>query len=123
MRSGNIVIIEDENDLASALKDALEGRGYVVRVALRGEEGLELVKKERPDLILLDLVLPDMTGIDILRELQPMRAEKHIPVIILSNLDNPDDLKEAREYNIEEYLIKTDWKLEDVIARIKEAIK
>ena len=74
------------------------------------------------DLILLDSILPGISGLEVLEELKPIRAEKNIPVIMLSNLDDPEDLKDAREYGIDEYLIKTDWRMEDVVKKIKQII-
>lgn len=120
--SKKIVIIEDEHDLAAALQESLSQRGFVVRTASKGEEGIGIIKQDRPDIILLDLILPDMNGIDVLKALKPIRDEQNIPVIVLSNIDDPDEFKEAREYDIEEYLVKTDWRLDDVIAKIKSAL-
>ena len=108
--------------MAAALQESLSGKGFTYRVASTGEKGLEMIKENRPDLILLDFLLPGMSGLEVLKELEPIRKEKNIPVIVLSNVDNPDDLKEARQYDISEYLVKTDWRLEDVISKIKSAI-
>lgn len=120
--SKKIVIIEDEHDLAVALQESLSQKGFVVRTAPSGEDGLKLIKDDRPDLILLDTVLPGMSGLDVLEALKSIRDEQNIPVIMLSNIDNPEDLKKARKYDIEEYLVKTDWRLDDVISKIKAAI-
>ena len=123
MKGVKIVIIEDDSGLAEALQENLSAKGFVVRTAGTGEDGLELIKESHPDLILLDSLLPGMSGIEVLEALKPIREKNNIPVIMLSNLDNPDDLKAARAYDIEEYLIKTDWRLDDVISKIKSAIK
>ncbi len=122
MKGRKIVIIEDENDLAAALQEELVRVGFVVRTASSGEEGVQDIKRERPDLILLDSMLPQMSGLQVLEELKTMREEKNIPVIMFSNSDNPDDIKKAREYNIEEYLVKTDWRLADVVQKIKDVL-
>ena len=122
MKGVKILVIEDESSLATALQENLTGQGFAVTVADSGEAGLEIIKKSRPDLLLLDSILPGMNGIEVLKALKPMRDEKHFPIIMLSNLDNPEDLRAAREYDIEEYLVKTDWRLEDIVAKIKKAI-
>ncbi len=116
----SIVIIEDNVDLATALSDALVQQGYTVSRAQNGEEGISLIEKQNPDLLLLDTLLPEMSGIDVLESLKAYRAERNLKVIILSNVDDPEALKRARQYDIEEYLIKTDWRMEDVIKTIKK---
>ena len=123
MGSRKIVIIEDEQDLAIALSENLTSKGFAVKIAKNGEEGVDIIKQYHPDLILLDSILPGMSGVDVLESLKTMREEKNIPIIMLSNLDDPEDVKEARKYGIEEYLVKTDWKLADVVAKIAKAIK
>lgn len=122
MHGKKIVIIEDEHDLAIALQENLTDKGFVVRVAETGEDALKLIQDDRPDVLLVDLLLPGMSGIELLEALKPLREEHNIPVIVLSNSDSREDLRDAKQYNIEEYLVKTDWKLADVIAKIKSVI-
>lgn len=123
MSDKRILIIEDEYDLAHALDEYLSDKGYEIEAVPSAEVGLSSVRKRVPDLILLDLILPGMSGLKFLEAIKGLREKETIPVIILSNIDNPDDLKKAREYNIEEYLIKTDWRLEDVVKKIEEALQ
>lgn len=119
MGKHSVVIVEDQQDLAEALKDALSDKGFEVRTATTAEVGIELIKEEVPDVLLLDFILPGMSGVDMLEALKPIREEKNFGIVMLSNVDNPNDLQKAREYDIDHYLVKTDWRLEDVIKTIK----
>jgi DNA-binding response OmpR family regulator len=117
-----ILIIEDNPDLAAALCDALSEAGFEATSVATGEEGLELIKKDNPTLLLLDSILPQMSGMDVLKALQEYRKMHELKIIMLSNVDDPHELRAAREFDIEEYLIKTDWRMEDVIKTIKNHI-
>ena len=121
-KSKKIVLIEDNHDLSNVLRDMLTEKGYTVSVAETGEAGIPLIQDEKPDLLLLDTILPGINGIEVLDQLQTYRAEHPLKVIMLSNIDDPNHLKDARSHDIEEYLIKTDWRMEDVLARIKKYI-
>jgi len=115
-----IVVIEDNQDLASAIKDMLSEEGYAVSAAYTGEDGIKLVQQEKPSLLLLDTILPQMNGLDVLEELKPYREQHDLNVVVLSNVDDPEELRAAREFDIKEYLIKTEWRMEDVIATVKK---
>lgn len=118
----HILVVEDEQNLAEALKEHLEKKGFTAETVTSGEAALTAMNNTAPDLILLDIALPGMSGFDLLDQIQEMRAEKHTPVIMLSNLDNPDDLRRAHHYDVSEYLIKTDWRLDDVVKKIEKAL-
>jgi DNA-binding response OmpR family regulator len=122
MGKHKLLVIEDDVDLAVALKDSLSERGFNVTAVNTGEEGVQLIKSESFDIVLLDWLLPGMSGLEVLKEVDEVRQAKRLPVIILSNVDNPDDIKAAREYEIAEYLVKTDWRLDDVVQKIKGAL-
>ena len=117
-----IVVIEDQEDLGEALLEALKDKGYEAKLASTGEAGVELIEKEYPDLLLLDFLLPGIDGLEVLERLKAKRDETPLPVVMLSNLDNPEDLSRAREYGIEEYLVKSDWRLEDVMEVVRKAL-
>jgi DNA-binding response OmpR family regulator len=115
----NILIVEDEVTLSSALRDKLTVEGYEVKTARNGQEGLEEVEKNKPDLILLDVVMPVMDGMTMLKELKNNDKGKDVPVIILSNLSDSQDVLRAMENNTYDYLIKSDVSLDAVLERVK----
>lgn len=119
----HIVIIEDEEMLGRALRDILISEGFTATMCTTGEEGLKTIQSEHPRLVLLDSVLPGIHGIEVLRALTEYRKTHDLKIIILSNIDDPEDLQRAREYDIVDYLIKTDWKLEEIIEKIKKALQ
>jgi len=116
-----ILIVEDDTILLSTLADNLTQAGFEVIRALDGEEGLAFALEKKPDLILLDILLPKMDGITLLKKLRQDAWGKSVSVIILTNLSSPKDIAEAVEW-AEDYLIKSDWKIEDVIARVREKL-
>ena len=116
----HVVIVEDNEDLANALKETLSERGFQVTLALDGESGLELIKNEKPQLLVLDTILPGMSGLDLLDGLIEYRKQNELKIIMLSNVDKPEELSRARTYDIDEYLVKTEWRMEDVIDKIKK---
>ena len=115
-----ILFIEDEIALQETLGSVLEEEGYKVIKALDGVRGLELAKKEKNDLILLDLVLPKMDGFEVLKSLRANAATKNIPVIILTNLENTDDIGRALELGATTYLVKANYDLEEVLKKVRE---
>jgi len=118
-----IVLVEDEKFLLGAMRDKLEREGFDVKTAINGEIGLEVIKKEKPALVLLDLIMPIKSGFDVLEELQKDSELKNIPVIILSNLGQESDIKKGKELGAIDYLIKADFKMKEVIAKVREHLK
>lgn len=117
-----ILFIEDESALQKSIGDVLEQAGYEVISALDGELGLRLAKTEKPDLILLDLILPKMRGFEVLEQLKGDLATKEVPVIILTNLENMEDVNQALELGAMTYLVKTHYTLDEVVGKIKKAL-
>lgn len=118
-----ILIVEDEPTLQKALSIALEREGYEVKSALEGDAGLNLAKESKPNLILLDLILPKIDGFEILAELKKDESTKEIPVIILTNLESSQDIEKALVLGAKTYLVKANYDLKDVIQKVKENIK
>ncbi len=116
-----ILVVEDEATLQKALNDVLTQEGYEVLSALDGAAGLDLAKKENPDLILLDIILPKMDGFDVLKNLKKEGSE--IPVIILTNLSDINDIQKALDLGATTYLVKADFHLEDVLKKVKEVLR
>jgi DNA-binding response OmpR family regulator len=117
-----ILVVEDERDLASLLKRKLDDGGFITSIASDGEEGLKLALDEHPDLILLDIVLPVMDGLTMLEKLRKDRWGKAVPVIVLSNLSTAESIAKSRKRGVNHYLVKTDWKLNEVLQKVKREL-
>jgi DNA-binding response OmpR family regulator len=118
-----ILVIEDEVSLHKALIEFLGDAGFEAIGAEDGELGLKAALKEKPDLILLDLILPKKDGYEVLAELKKDPEAKKIPVILLTNLENPEDVLKAFELGATTYLVKADYKLEDIVKKVRETLK
>jgi len=112
----NILVIEDDLALNDAYKKILSLAGYAVQTAFNGEEALEVIKTQEPDIIFLDLRMPVMDGIGFLKEYQPKTAHPHVKIIVFSNYDMQQQVDEAYALGAERYVLKA-W------ASPKELIK
>lgn len=118
-----ILFIEDESALQKTFGDLLKQEGYKMISALDGETGLRLAKEIKPDLILLDLILPKVHGFDVLKQLKEDPETKEIPIIILTNLEGIGDVDKAIEMGATTYLVKAQYTLEEVLEKIKKALQ
>jgi len=114
-----ILLADDEQFIVIAYKDGLERAGYTVVVAHDGEETLAQAQATKPDLILLDLIMPKMNGFEVLKALNADTALVSIPVMVLSNLSQSNDEQEARNLGAVDFVIKADISLKDLLARIE----
>jgi len=117
-----ILFIEDESALQKTFDEILKKAGYEMIAALDGEIGLRLAKTKRPDLILLDLVLPKMHGFEVLKQLKETPETKDIPIIVLTNLEGISDVDKAIELGATTYLVKTKYSLKEVVEKIEKAL-
>lgn len=117
------MVVEDEATLHEALQEYLKEEGFEVVSAMDGEEALRKAKAEKPNLILLDIILPKKDGYEVLEELKKDETTKNIPVILLTNLGSNEDIQKAFDRGATTYLIKADYKLEDVVKKIRETLK
>jgi len=117
-----ILIVEDERDLRQALVDKFTHEGFDVFEAENGEKGLKVALKEHPDLILLDIIMPVMDGITMMEKMCEDKWGQDVPVIMLTNLTDIKRVSEAVESGVYEYLVKSDWKIEDVVKRVREKL-
>lgn len=117
-----ILLIEDDPALVKALGEFLSLAGYEVASALDGEAGLALARTERPDLILLDLILPRLPGIEVLKELRKDPELAAVPVIVLTNVESTETVEQAVELGAKAYLVKTSYSLEEVLEKVKAAL-
>ncbi|MDD2696568.1 MAG: response regulator [Candidatus Pacebacteria bacterium] len=120
--SKKILFIEDESALQKTFGEILKQEGYETISALDGEIGLRLAKENKPNIILLDLILPKIHGFDVLKKLKEDNETKEIPVIVLTNLEGLEDVEKALELGATTYLVKTQYSLEEVVQKIKKAL-
>jgi CheY-like chemotaxis protein len=124
MTARRILLVEDDRFLRRACEISLRQRGFVVATAADGEEALRKVRAEPPDLILLDLLMPKMTGTEVLKALRAEEATREIRVLILSNSSREQDVEEIKALGVSGYFVKADLSLQelgDMVARLLEA--
>jgi len=118
-----ILFVEDEATLQRTFGDFLRESGYEVISATDGEAGLRLAQTQKPDLVLLDLILPKLNGFEILKRLKDNPKTKKIPVIILTNLEGINDVDKALELGATTFLVKAHYAPEDVVEKVKKALQ
>ena len=117
-----ILVVEDEEILLTALSEELKQEGFDVVGAKDGVEGVEKAGSEKPDLILLDLVMPRLDGIGALKQMKENPDTKDIPVVILTNLSDYDKVSDALSLGAMDYLVKANYRLEELVTKIKTVI-
>lgn len=117
-----ILIIEDEELLYNLLRKKLTAEGYDVSVAEDGQKGLDSMKESIPDLVLLDIVMPNKDGFEVMEEMQKDERFKNIPIIIISNSGQPVEVDRAKNLGARDWLIKTEFEPLEVIKKVKKQI-
>ena len=118
---GEVVIVEDDTFLVRAYEVMLSSQGFNVTVVSNGQEVLEKLKTgEKPAVVLLDLMLPKLSGFEVLEQMQQDPKMREIPVIVLSNLGQPDDIDRAKALGAKDYFVKADTPLEKVVQVIRK---
>jgi len=116
-----ILIAEDEEVLLNVLKDRFEAEGWEVTTARDGEEAVESIKKIRPDLVLLDLLMPKKDGFEVLKEIRGDPEFKTLPIIVvLSNLGSDEDIKKALSLGANDYFVKTQHPMSEIVEKAKK---
>jgi DNA-binding response OmpR family regulator len=118
-----ILIVEDENTLAFVLKEKFINEGYDVTIASDGVMAESLAASVRPEIILLDLMLPKKGGLEVLQTLKSHPELKQIPVVILSNLDSDEDIKQAIFLGAEDYYVKTQHPIAEVVEKVDTILR
>lgn len=118
-----VLIIEDEQDLREALKTVISYENFEAHTASDGEEGLRLALEIKPDLILLDLMMPKLDGLGVLRALREDAWGKNVNVIVMTALDDLEKVAEVVEFGGTEYIVKSNISLGAVVAKVKEKLK
>ena len=122
MKKQKIIVVEDEPDLVDVVTYNLKREGYLVLAAQRGDEGINLIRSERPDLVLLDLMLPGMDGLSICRQMKSDESLKEIPIIIASAKGEESDVVIGLEMGADDYLAKP-FSPRELLARIKAVLR
>ncbi|MCP6718398.1 MAG: response regulator [Patescibacteria group bacterium] len=118
-----ILIIEDDRFLRELIVRKLSDEGFVTAEAMDGEKGIKKVKEENPDLVLLDLILPGIDGFEVLSRMKKDESLKSIPVIILSNLGQKEEVEKGLKMGAVDYLIKAHFTPGEIIEKIKGSLK
>jgi len=117
-----ILIVEDEVALRTLLEDKFKAEGLEILSASTGAEGLNLALSNHPDLILLDLVMPEMDGVTMLKKLREDAWGKQVQVIILTNKEDSQSISDSLQSKVSLFLVKSDWNLDKLISTVKEKL-
>ena len=118
-----ILVVEDDDVLREIISRILREKGYKIEEAVNGQRGIALYRKNPPDLVLLDIILPDIDGFDVLAAFKEQEEKLACPVIILSNYGQAPDIKRGRELGATDYLIKANLSPKEIVARIQKALQ
>jgi CheY-like chemotaxis protein len=119
LHSKSVLIIDDEESLVGVLAQKFSDEGVTAYTAYNGREGLAVALDKHPDIILLDIMMPEMDGFDVMRQLQEDEWGKNVPIILLTNSSSIDTVAKAVSSGMSEFLVKTDIKLDDVVEKVK----
>jgi diguanylate cyclase (GGDEF)-like protein len=122
MSNGRILVVEDDFDISNMLRIFFTGQGYQVDVAPRGSDALAQCRKKLPDLIVLDIMLPDMNGYDVCKELRTTTRTSHIPIIFLTQKDERSDRIAGLELGADDYITKP-FDIEELKLRVRNSIR
>ncbi|PIZ55769.1 response regulator [bacterium (Candidatus Torokbacteria) CG_4_10_14_0_2_um_filter_35_8] len=122
MPDAKILVVEDDVFLTKVYQDKFSREGFLTIVASDGAVAFNKAKKEKPDLIILDLLLPKKTGLDVLKELKEDKELKKIPVLILSNLGRGQDIEKGKELGADDYLVKADMTISGIVGKVKKLL-
>jgi DNA-binding response OmpR family regulator len=114
-----ILIAEDDSFICRAYKEGLTKAGFEIAIAHNGNEAIEKIKSAKPDLVLLDLVMPDKNGFEVLEELKMNGTLKKTSVIVLSNLSQESDFKQVKDLGAADYLVKSNLSMKQVIEKVR----
>lgn len=123
MPKTKILIIEDDKSLVKLIEQALDPKKFEVVLALEADEGLDKATLEKPTVIILDILLPGKSGFECLKKLKEDQKTKDIPVIILSNLGQDQEIREGLKLGAVDYLVKADFTIDEVVKKILKYLK
>jgi len=117
-----VLIIEDDPFIVKMYRSKFEDLGFIFRSAETGDKGMSLAHEETPDIIILDIVLPQKDGFEILKDIKKDQGLKNIPVIILSNLGQKEEVERGLELGANDYMIKAHYTPSEVVERVKKIL-
>jgi DNA-binding response OmpR family regulator len=123
MPGKTILIVEDDDAISNMYQTKLKQQGYNVLIASDGYQGLETAKKEKPDLILLDVILPQIDGFSVLEELKKIKETKDLPIIMLTNLSTNEDKDKAEKLGATNYIVKANITPADLSIAVEKIFK
>ncbi len=123
VKNVHVLIVEDDSFLANIYKTKFEMEGFKVSVADNGESGLADMKKKKPDVVLLDILMPKMDGFTVLKKAKADPEIKDCPVILLTNLGQKDDVEKGLELGAVDYLIKAHFKPSETVDKVKKVLQ
>lgn len=118
----SVLLIEDDIFLAGIYQTKFELEGFHIVIARDGEEGLRFAAKDPPDIVLLDILLPKLDGFEVLAQLKAQDKTKHIPIVMLTNLGQKEDVERAMSGGAVDYLIKAHFVPSETVARVKKIL-
>jgi DNA-binding response OmpR family regulator len=123
MNGKKILIIEDDTFLQGLAANKLQAEGFEVNTASNGNEALTNLDQEIYDAIILDLMLPDISGFEILKQIRSRETNSKLPVLIFSNLSDDKDIKQGLDLGATDFLVKANFTLEELVEKVKNAIQ
>lgn len=126
MKKKKILLVEDDMPTVDIYKTALEFSKFEVETAGLGKEAIEKIEKaksKKPDLIILDLILPDMSGIEVLKKIRENKETKDTPVFMFTNYPNPEIGEKGYSFGLDEFILKTDYTPTEIVKLVKKKLK
>lgn len=120
MAKGKILLVEDDTLLARMYQAKFTNEGYEVFIAGDGIQGLEIVKTQKPDFMILDMMMPKLSGLDLLSQVRQDPAIQNTPAIMLSNLSQPQEIEKAKALGIKEFLLKANYTPSQIVEKVKQ---
>jgi two-component system alkaline phosphatase synthesis response regulator PhoP len=119
----SVLIVEDDTMISNMYKLKLENDGYRVITADNGADGLTAAKEKKPDIVLLDIILPQLDGFSVLKEIKGEEKTRKIPVVMLTNLGTEEDIEKGKQFGAEGYIVKANYTPAQVSEEIKKYLK
>lgn len=120
MEKSHILLVEDDAILSRVIEEELESAGYKISKAKDGEAAIDLINSKRPDLVLLDILMPKMNGMEVLEHIKESSTTKNIPVIMLTVLSADDDIKRALKLGAVDYIVKSQHAVGEIVEKVNE---
>ncbi len=122
MLAKKILILEDEEIILDLLSDKLSKQGYEITTARNGKDGMDMMEKEIPDLLLTDVIMPEKNGFDVISEMRQNELLRNVPVIIISNSGQPVEIDKAKALGVLDWVIKTEFDPQEIIEKVKQVL-